>query len=94
MHARRFSFDESLKTLAERPSHRFTRPTVLLLTQGVRYAGLAAATAAASGVTIGTSLPLQSFVPQRAIALHRLKIGLAIGLVAAVGTLGLVFWGR
>jgi hypothetical protein len=85
-----FFLDESLKTLAALPSHRFTRPTILLLTQAVRYPGLAAAIATAADVIVSpaTSVPPASFVPQKTVALRRLKLGLAVGGVLSLIGLG------
>jgi hypothetical protein len=90
-----FFLDEALTTLAALPSHRFTRPTILLLTQGVRYPGLAAAIAATpdpGAPAPGTHGARQSFVPQKTIALRRLKMGLAIGGALSLIGLGVLLW--
>lgn len=89
----RFFRDYSLRTLSGMPGHRFTRPLVLLLTNGFRLESLDSL--AGQPPRPARSLPASRFrrsrfEPQKSIALRRAK-WLGIAMSAAAVSLAL-FW--
>lgn len=89
----RFFFDYSVSTLLAMPTHRFTRPTVLMLTNGYSQAYFEKTVPSAARMDRGgTFEPPARFTPQRQIALRRAAaISLAV-LVALVTIVLAVMW--
>ena len=87
----RFFRDYALRTLAGLKTRRFTRPTVLLLSQGYRLAGLDLVdrrdVPAEPGSGLDVAWPPVRFEPQKARAIRHFKWVVAIGLaLVVVGT--------
>jgi hypothetical protein len=89
-----FFFQYSVETLGLMPGRRFTRPIVLMLLNGVRYAWLASR---GRGLAAPVLLPRPSFQapvafePQRTRALRRAKWLAVIAVVAAFAFVALSF---
>ena len=89
----RFFFEYSTSTLLESPGRFYTRPLILLLTNGVRYAWL---TAKAGALPDPIQAPVlsfpapASFEPQKVRAMRRLKLLIVAGAVLTVGLAALV----
>jgi hypothetical protein len=83
----------SVETLEKSPSPLYTRPIVLMLANGVRDTGLAAAPAALSQERAQPAgFPISPFKPQKRVAIQRLRwIGVAIAILGAAITLAVVF---
>ena len=84
----RFFYDYSVRTLTSMPTRHFTRPLVLVLTNGLRAEQPGRAERVAATPTLPSVFPAREpFVPQRAVALERAKwLAVAAAALAALAT--------
>jgi hypothetical protein len=92
----RFFYDYALNALASSPTSHFTRPLVLLLSQGVRDGwfqahGVPVLPAAVSSAPEAATPP-RPFEPQKTRAIRRAGAAAAVALVTGIATL--VWWLR
>ena len=89
-------FDDSVNTLGAMPTRRFSRPLVLMMTNGYRRAWFATTPLPAAPDIDPGGLPSRRpthFEPQRVIAVRRARILAAIAAVATLASLAAwVFW--
>jgi hypothetical protein len=83
----RFFFEYSVNTLSASPTRHFTRPVVLLLSNGLRDGWVRTGLAAwpeASPVTGDAREPTRAFEPQKARAIRRAAVASIVALIAAI----------
>jgi hypothetical protein len=88
-----FFFEYSTSTLLASPGRFYTRPLILLLTNGVRYAWLAANGGVLPEKIESTSVSFPAatpFEPQKVRAMRRLKILVVAGAILTVGLVALL----
>ena len=95
MAARAF-FTASLQRVRDSPGRHFTRPVVILLSNGLRVLALKETLDRPIPEARGQGMPARPlrFRPQKAVALSRLRILAVLGVVLAMGAIAVLFWIR